>query len=225
MSGSSTLWYFENFSLFDVLTTEDKIKIDSLAEMTNYGKKSVIYLQDAKPEKVYILKKGKVKISRYSDKGKELILQILNPGEIFGEASITGAPGNEYAEALEDSVICYLDGDVFRSFMEDNPEFNRQITKLIGFKLQKVSSQLESLCFKTSEERIRLFIKELALNENGNKNHNGTISANLKLTHEDIGKLTFTSRQKVTSILSYLEKNNIIRYNRKKIEILDIDRL
>ena len=99
--------------------------------------------------------------------------------------------------------------------MMENHKFNLQITKIIGFRMRKVESRIESLYFKSAPKRISNFIQELA-KDYGVKTKDG-MEVELGLTHNDIANLTATSRQTVTSVLSQLEKDGIISYDRKKI--------
>ena len=124
-------------------------------------------------------------------------MAILGPGEVFGELSITGQEKREeIAEVTEDAVICKVGISDFESMMEHNPKFNLQVTKLIGFKLKKIQNRLENLIFKTSDQRVKSFIKETVL-ELGRDiiGEDNQKVVELRLTQEDIAKLTATSRQ------------------------------
>lgn len=218
------LWYFENFNLMKALPLRELIRLNTSTKMTKAPKKQVIYFPQETSNSVYLIKKGKVKISRLSEDGREIIIAILGPGEIFGESSITdtGSKREEFAEATEDTLLCSMFSDIVKELMENNPNFGFKITKIIGFRLRRIQSRFESLIFKASDERVKAFIKDLAKDE-GQKMDNGDIEIKLHLTHEDIGKLTATSRQTVTTVLNELEKLNYISYDRSRILIKNVD--
>lgn len=219
----TTLWYFENFELLKLLPKQELLRLSSATKMTKAAKKKIIYFPDEKSNSVYLIKQGKVKISRISDEGREIIITILGPGEIFGESAITekGSRRDEFAEATEDTVLCNMFSEVIQEMIEKDPSFGFKITKIIGFRLKTIQSRFEALIFKPSDERVKTFIRTMALNE-GRKNTKGEIELKLNLTQEDIGKLTATSRQTVTTVLNDLEKKNLISYNRSKIIIKDL---
>ncbi len=222
----TTLWYLDNFNILNALSPEEKMEVSKMVNEITTEKKDIIYFPDDSSNKIYFLKNGKVKLSKYSDDGKEMILAILGPGEIFGELSVV-LQGNrgETAEVLEPAIICSLRIEDLKMMLQKNPQFNLSITKLIGIKLTKVQSRLESLVFKNTTDRVKSFIKEMA-DEHGRKLISGTeIEVKLKLTHEDIAKLTATTRQSVTTILSQLEKENVILYDRKRILVKKYDQL
>jgi CRP-like cAMP-binding protein len=221
------LWYLKNFSMLSPLSTGEIIQLGRQAVMWEVKKNQVIYFPEDTANTVFMLKKGKIKISRYSATQKEVILAILGPGEIFGELSLAGQEKREdVAEATEDTLVCSVAVEMFQSMMENNPKFHLQITKLIGTRLKKIERRLERLIFKTSEQRIRFFLKELA------EEHGREILFNaeereikLNLTHQDIAQLTATSRQTVTSVLSHLETQGIITYDRHRILVKKLSQL
>ncbi|MBD1396848.1 Crp/Fnr family transcriptional regulator [Pontibacter sp. JH31] len=215
------LWHLENFSMLHILSKSEIEEMDRMAVMRNMPRNQVIYFPEDSSDTVFLLKKGKVKLSRISESGKEMILAILGPGEIFGELSITGqTKREEIAAATEDAVICSVGISDFQRMMEMNPKFNLQVTKFIGFRLKKIQSRLEGLIFKTAEQRVRYLLKELAEEHGRQIIHNPEERVvKMKLTHEDIAKLSATSRQTVTSVLNDLEKQGLISYDRSRIFI------
>ncbi len=227
MLDQTKLWYLENFGMLKALSKEEKEKLDGMAAMRHVPRKQVLYFPNDSADNIYLLKVGRVKISRISPKGKEIILTILGPGEVFGELGITGQQEREeFAEVTENAIICMIDIKDLQNMMKDNPKFNMEILKFIGFRLKRVQSRLESLIFKNAEQRIRSLIKELG------EDHGRIIAGDdnqrevkLGLTHEDIAKLTATSRQTVTTQLNELEKSGLIKYDRKRIYIKDFAQL
>ncbi len=219
------LWYFENFNLMKTLPIKELMKLNSSSKMTTAPKKQIIYFPEENSNSVYLIKKGKVKISRLSEDGREIIIAILGQGEIFGESAITdtGSKREEFAEATEDTILCNMFSEIIHDLMEKDPSFGFKITKIIGFRFKRIQARFESLIFKPSDERVRCFIKDLAKDE-GIKIDSGEIELKLNLTHEDIGKLTATSRQTVTTVLNDLEKRNVISYDRSKILVKDLSK-
>jgi CRP-like cAMP-binding protein len=227
MHPQSKLWYLKNFNMLKSLSKEEMGKLNRMAVMRHVPRKQVLYFPTDSSNSIYMLKAGKMKISRITPDGKEIILTILGPGEIFGELGIIGQQEREEtAEVTDDAIVCIVDIKSLQNLMKDNPKFNTEILKFIGFRLKRVQSRLESLIFKNAEQRIRSLIKELALDHGrsiaGDENQR---EVKLGLTHGEIAKLTATSRQTVTTQLNELEKSGIIKYDRKRIYIQDLHRL
>lgn len=212
------MWYLNDFNMLSVLSDEEKMQMSKMITDKETSRKEIIHFSEDSADKIYFLKKGKVKISKYSDEDKEMILSVLGPGEIFGETGVMGADSyGTVAEVMEDAIVCSLSINQLNIMLEKNSAFNFSVTKLIGLRYLKVQSRLESLVFKTAPERIRGFIKEMA-DEHGKTLTNGVeIEIKLKLKHEEIAKLTATTRQSVTTELNNLEKEGAILYDRKRI--------
>lgn len=221
MHTHSKLWYLNNFNLGQILTLEERRKIAGTAVMQHVPKKEVLYFSAEASSCVFILKEGKVKMYRQTSGGKEIILNIINPGELFGELGLAGQPERgEIAEVMEDAVVCIIPLEEMQKLMGDIPSLNVEILKRLGARIKKVQNRLESLICKNSEQRIRFLIREIA-QEHGRPiaGDPEQVEIKLSLTHADIAKLTATCRQSVSSQLKELEKRGIIKYDRKRIYI------
>ncbi len=218
------LWFFENFNLFDCLSKEEKMRLSDMTRMQEATSKQIIFLPQDPSNSLYFLKKGRVKISSYSDDGREITHAFLGPGELFGELALTGPGSREMiAETTEEALVCSVNADDFEKILEENPCLNLRITKLIGLRLKRVNMRLRRLWFKSAPERVIALLQDL-MGDYGEEDSKG-IMIKLKLTHQDMASLAATSRQTVTSTLSDLEKRGIIDYNRRTIFINDPDYL
>ncbi|MBI9058538.1 MAG: Crp/Fnr family transcriptional regulator [Labilibaculum sp.] len=210
------LWYFENFNFLDSLSMKEKMELSDRAKMLEAKKNQTIYLPSDVSNSIYFLKEGKVKISSFSDDGKELIFAILGPGEIFGELAIAGQTNREQiAATTEDAIICYINVEEFENFLASHPRLSLKITKLIGFRLKKIRSRLERMWFKSAAERVKSLLSDL-IEEHGIKIGDER-EIRLNLTHQDIANLAATTRQTVTSTFNELEREGIITYDRRRI--------
>ncbi|HKK10645.1 MAG TPA: Crp/Fnr family transcriptional regulator [Bacteroidales bacterium] len=215
-SSKSKLWYFENFNILKAMSEKEMHEINNKSTMKHTKASESIYLPGDTSHSIYFLKEGKVKISSYSDDGKELTHAILGPGELFGEQAITGDKVQEQrAESTENAVICSISVQEFQHFLEQNPQLNLNVTKLIGFRLKKVRSRLEALWFKKAPDRVKQVLKDLA--EEHGRQVGDEIAIELKLTHQDLASLSATTRQTVTTIMNQMEKENLLTYDRKRI--------
>lgn len=225
MATETKLWHLENFNLFKTLNAFEKVKMSTKVKHNKMKKNEYIYFPEDPSSSIFFLKKGRVKIGTYSDNGKEIIKAILNPGEVFGELSLVGEDKrNDFAMALDnDLVVCSLGMKDMEDMIEKNPLIGLKVTKMIGFRLQKIERRLESLIFKDARTRIVDFIIELG-REKG-KTIGQEILVKHNLTHLDMANLTATSRQTVTTVLNELKEQNLIHLERNKFLIRDIDNL
>lgn len=222
MATETKLWHLENFNLFKTLSAFEKIEMSTKVKHSNMKKNDYVYFPDDPSSSIFFLKNGRVKIGTYSDSGKEIIKAILNPGEVFGELSLVGQEKrNDFAIALDNNiVVCSLGMKEMEEMIEKDPLIGIKVTKLIGFRLQKIERRLESLVFKDARTRLVDFIIDIA-NEKG-KAIGKEILVKHNLTHMDIANLTATSRQTVTTVLNELKEKNLIHLERNKFLIRDI---
>jgi len=224
MSGKTKLWYLENFNLFKELDKESMSNLNSITRMQEIPKSQPIYFAKEPSRSIYFLKKGRVKLTRTSPGGKEMIFALVNPGEVFGElAIIDGSERTDYAIAMDDCLICAISREEFRSFIEKRPELNLKVTKLIGFKLRKYSEKIDSLIFKDAQQRVISFILNQATNYG--KKIGEEYFLKPFLTHQEIAELTACSRQTVNSILTDLRQKGIIDFDRRKLIIHQPEKL
>lgn len=224
MADQSKLWYLENFNLFEGLAEEKLMELERITSMLETAKNDPIYFAQEPSNSIFFLKKGRVKLSRISPDGKEMIIALVNPGEVFGELAILDVEErSDFATALDESLICAISRDDFKSFIEKNPELNLKISRLIGFKLRKFSERIEELVFKDAQQRVISFLVNLS--EEHGKKIGDEYFVKPFLKHQDIAKLTACSRQTVNSILTELREDNLINFDRRKLIIYNIEKL
>jgi len=218
MAEQSKLWYLENFNLFELMKESEMMELDAITSMQEIKKSQPIYFAEDPSRSIFFLKKGRVKLTRISPDGKEFIVALINPGEVFGEMSILDiGERTDFATTMEESLICAISKDDFKGFVEKNPKLNLEITKLIGFRMRKYSERIEELVFKDAEQRVISFIYNLAIEQG--KRIGDEIFLKPFLTHQNIAQLTACSRQTVNSILTELREKGLIDFDRKKLII------
>lgn len=222
MSEKTKIWYLQNFNLLKEMDESSMNMMDQKSKMQKSSKREIIYFPEERSDNIYMLKEGKVKISRVSEDGKKMTLQLIGPGEIFGESAILGQDKREnIAEVVEDAVICSINRTMFQEMLANNPKLNLSINKFIGLKIRKIQAHVEDLVFKDSQERVIAFLKRYAKTF-GKEMIDGWMVRPF-LTHQEIADLTATSRQTVNSILNELVSNQDIKYTRRYFQVLHKD--
>jgi CRP-like cAMP-binding protein len=224
MAEKSKLWYLENFNLFTSLKQDSMMELNKLVSEKEISKNQPIYFPNELSNSIFFLKTGRVKISRYSDDGKEMIMAFINPGEVFGEMAYFGeGERTDIAITVEPSYICAINKNDFAGFIEKNPSMNLKMTRIIGLKLKSYSERIEDLVFKDSRQRVISFLIKLA-DENGIK-IGSQIFVKPFLKHQDIADRTACARQTVNDVITDLREKQIIDFDRKKLIINDADKL
>jgi len=218
MENTSKFWYLEKFELTQKLKKDEMMNMEKSMVMKKIDKNTFLHFPEMKDGHVYFLKEGMVKIVHVAESGDEQIKYILTPGNIFGELALLSnqEDSDDYAVAADDCVICFMKVDDLKMMMEMNKELSVRINKLIGFRIKRVERKLESLIFKDARTRVIEFLIELAI-EFGKKEGSTIVVKNF-LSHEEIAKITTTSRQTVTTILNELKSRGLMTYDTKRME-------
>jgi CRP/FNR family transcriptional regulator len=204
-------WFLERFNLFKKLGMINMMKICEILDMENILKGQVIDLSSEHKKNIFFLKKGTVKIVNSKN---DTVKYIVKRGNIFGELALYNkeAAAEEVAYALEDCVICYIESKQMDELMEKHKSLKNGILKIYGLRIQKLEIRLHDLLYKDSSTRIREFITYY-LDEFGEINETGQLSAKNLLSHKEIANLTNTSRQTVSNVMSTMRKEGMIDYN------------
>jgi CRP/FNR family transcriptional regulator len=214
------IWHLKRFNFFTCLSQSEMVDFSRNAVEKRFKKKEMIFLPGEQGDNVYLLKSGVVKISKYSENGKEVILAMVNPGEIFGEmALIEEGPRENVAEALMDSYVCIVDREHFMHHLQRNPEMSLRITKIIGLKFKRLGQQVEDLVFRNVYQRLALLLIHLFDAYGYNKNDKTYIY--VKLTHYDIASLIGSTRETTTACLNDFKREGLIDFDGRKLVILD----
>jgi CRP/FNR family transcriptional regulator len=222
MAQKTKLWYLQNFNLLQGLDQKAMEEFSKMTRMRESGKKEIIYFPDEPSDTIYFLKEGKIKISRVSEDGRTMTLQLLGPGEIFGESALLGQEKHDnIAEVVEDAVICTINKDMFQELLARNPQLNRRIYKFIGFRFRRIQSHVEDLVFKSAPQRVVAFLKRY-VKSFGKPVVDGWIVRPF-LAHQEIAELTATARQTVNTVLNELVQEGKIKYNRRFLHVRDTD--
>ncbi len=221
METKDKLWYLEHFDILQRMKKDDIMNMEKSMIMRKIGKDTLLHFPEMKGRYVYFLKEGMVKISSQNGGGKELIKYIIRPGYIFGEMSLleNTEDQNDYAVAMEDCVVCFMDVDNLKSMMQMNADLNLRIRKLIGLRIKKIENRLSSMVFKDASTRIFDFLKEFA-QEFGHK-IGDSYQTKFFITHDDIAKLTATSRQTVATNMNRFREQGLIDYDTRQLKVFN----
>jgi CRP-like cAMP-binding protein len=224
MSDKSKFWYLKNINIFDGMDDAQMKIVEKMTTMSQVAKHRPIYFPEQQSNVIFFLKDGHVKLSRLHEDGREIILDVLGPGEIFGELSFIDESGRkEIAEALDECLICSMKKQDFENMLMRNPALNLRLTKWIGLKLRRFEEKMSDLAFKDVSKRIMSFLIRYA--EDFGKVKSGIVTVNSFLSHQEIAYLTATSRQTVTTVLNDLKQRGLIDFNRATLTIQNLTSL
>lgn len=218
------LWYVRNCSLFQRLDEATLRRLERHALIRRFARNAPIYLPTDAADGAFLLAAGRVRICSSTPNGKQQILALIDPGELFGELAVLD-PGQrqEQAEAAVDSTVVWLAGDVLRELMESSPHLTLGITKLIGLRRQRIERRLRNLLFRSNFERLGHLLLELV--EQYGRDVDGQIRLDVRLSHQELSAIIGVTRETVTGVLGEMQKAGLVQLGRQSIVILDLARL
>ena len=225
MSEELKYWYLRDHKLFWTLSMSQVKQLCIITGFKKAKKGDVIYFSSSDVPRIFLLKKGSIKIVEIDEDGNETIKDIIQKGDLFGELTLENDKNsNEYAKALTDEVaICSFLMSDFENLMLQNPNLALTYTKFVGLKMKRIKNNYSNLMNKDAKTRLFTFLKEWAEKE-GKKDGNKVTLENY-LTQADIAQIIGTSRQTATQLLNEMEEKQLIFYTRKEILIDDITKL
>jgi CRP/FNR family transcriptional regulator len=218
-------WYLRDHKLFRVLSFSQIRQLCIIVGFKKAKKGEIIYFSSSEVPRIFLLKKGNIKIVSVDEDGNETIKDIIQKGDLFGELTLENdRNSNEYAKALTDEVaICSFLMSDFEDLLLRNPGLALSYTKFVGLKMKRIKNNYANLVSKDAKTRLHQFLKDWADNE-GRRTDNRVTIENY-LTQNDIAQIICTSRQTTTQLLNEMETNGTLQYNRKEIIIPDYTKL
>lgn len=210
--------YAHSPNLFDELLSIEKNKLAYLSHFRTIRKGEIIELSPYE-HRIFSLKFGILKIVDVDSSGQELSVDILRPGDLFGQFTMNGHNSDQYAVVLSYQVTyCSFTSAEFELILRRNPSLCIQYSQLIGQRLRRLENQYKNLMFSDVRTRLRLFLKEWI--EKDAKPDKPFVVPNY-LSHKDISQIICCNRQTVTELFNKFRLEGMLEYNRHQIVITD----
>ena len=222
MSAEDQMLIIRRNDFLDKLTRSDYETLNILHNYIIADKDAYIYFDAHYLNKLYFVKEGFVKIGNVDDNGEELIKEILQPGDVFGQFMLEKNNMNgEFAQAHKcETILCAFTIPDFEKLLEIRPDMSIAFSRKIGQKLKNVENRLLNLLQKDVRTRLLYFFWTLLQQKNNIAT--GPVTLPNFLTHEDIARLTGTSRQTVTTLINKFTEEGLLEVDRKSITIHNI---
>lgn len=210
--------FLRSFPVFDGLDCNEAKRLGEAVIEKNFPPKSLVFHVNEKAEYIYLIRKGRIKLYRLTEDGRENIVSILGPGDVFGEFVISEESNYSlFAEAFEETLLCILPRQNFFKLLLKEPAIALTIINNIGKRLALAANSIENLSTFDSSHRLVKLLLQLA-SEVGEGN-NDSVELKLHFTHQDIANMTAMSRQTVTTLINQFKQLSLIRYNGKHIVV------
>ncbi|MCE5249188.1 Crp/Fnr family transcriptional regulator [bacterium] len=212
----------QQIPLFSSLKDDELEAIKHVIINKTFPKEKIILLEAEEGDTLFIIINGKVKVTTFTENGKEVIFSILGEGDFFGEMSLLdGKPRSASVISMEDSELQLIRRCDFYRLLENHPHIALKLLEELASRLRKADERIESLALLDVTGRVAGILMQLA-EERGEPSGN-TVTIKSRPTHQELANMVGTTRETVTRVLKQLELKKYIEMSGKDVTIFDVE--
>jgi CRP/FNR family transcriptional regulator, cyclic AMP receptor protein len=197
------------------------ITLDGVTKFSPNRRFAAVYSEGSPLDSLFFLESGLVKIHKRGDDNKEIILQIVTAGELFGEQALGGEVSRSIAaEVLQEGVIYVIPRDIFLRVCDEHPELWREISGMLTTRKRQLEKKIELLCLRDVEYRILYYMADLAKTFGAKANG---AEYSIPLSQSELASLIGATRETTSTTLNHLARKGVIRLGRRQLIVPSID--
>jgi CRP/FNR family cyclic AMP-dependent transcriptional regulator len=189
----------------EVLPKALQEEIATAATVRAFPKHAVIVTESDATDTIYVMLAGKARVYVSDEKGREVVLNQLGPGEYFGEITMDGGPRSASVMALEECRCAVVKRAELTTFLEKNPELALHVLRKLARRVRDLTENVRSLALMDVYGRVARLLLELA------EEKDGRLVVTEALTHKDIASRVGASREMISRIFSDLSDGGYVR--------------
>jgi len=213
----------KSIPLFSELNEDDLRDLDKMSVRQNFKKDNMVLIEEEVGSTMFIILNGRVKISRISDEGREVILSILVDGDFFGEMAILdGQTRSANAVTLEDTEMLLIRRENFLQMLYDYPQISINLLKELAHRLRRSDSQIKSLSLQNALGRVASTLLRIA--DDSGIIKQGIVEIPHLPPQQDLANMAGTSRETISRVIKSLGQLGYVKKQGSKLYILDYER-
>ena len=210
--------------LFTALDDAAAASVRASMDTVKIAKGSILFKEGDDGEHLYVIVEGKIKLGTSSGDGRENLLSILGPGEMFGELSLFDpGPRTSSATAVTDAKVLSLSHGKVIPWLKQNPDVALQLLARLAQRLRRTNEAVGDLVFSDVPGRVAKALIDLG-DRFGKTNAEGLL-VNHDLTQEELAQLVGASRETVNKALADFAGRGWLKLDGRSVLITDVDRL
>lgn len=200
------------------------LELDTLltrATVRRVPQNEAVFEQGATADFFFLLLNGRLKVTQVTKDGQQIIVRVVNPGDLFGFARAlqrSDYPGT--ATAATESLVLAWPTELWNIFVEKNPHLAVNALHTIGQRLDEAHTRIREMSTEEVERRVAHTVLRLA--EQAGKPESGGIRIDFPISRQDIAEMTGTTLHTVSRILSAWEGRGLVVGGRQKLTLKDI---
>ncbi|MEK6691929.1 MAG: Crp/Fnr family transcriptional regulator [Nitrospirota bacterium] len=210
--------------IFSSLTEKELKEIESLFAEEVVKKDEYIFWEGDPSNWLYVVSEGKVRVLKQSASGKDIILEIISSGDLFGGVAVLDKrPYPASAQAMENSKILKLSRSNILKILDSYPTVAIDIVTYMGKRLRDAHEMMRSLAAERVEKRIATILLRLA--EKIGIEETGGTRLDINLTRLDLAEMAGTTVETAIRVMSKFGKEGLVDSHAKKIVITNKEKL
>ena len=210
--------------LFDALDDDSAAALQAGVTIVELARADRVFEEGASGNQLYVVLDGKIKLTRAAADGRENLLSVLGPGEMFGELSLFDPrPRTASAVAVTDSRLGALAHDDLRSWLTGRPDVALHLLQALAQRLRRANDVMADLVFTDVPGRVAKALLDLA-DRFGEPRDDG-LQVNHDLTQEELAQLVGASRETVNKALADFAARGWLQLSAKSVLLIDPERL
>jgi len=210
--------------LFTALDEAAAVSLRASMDTVKIAKGSILFKEGDDGEHLYVIIDGKLKLGTSSGDGRENLLSILGPGEMFGELSLFDpGPRTSTATAVTDAKLLSLSHEKVIPWLKQNPDVSLQLLTRLSQRLRRTNEAVGDLVFSDVPGRVAKALIDLG-DRFGKTTPEGLL-VNHDLTQEELAQLVGASRETVNKALADFAGRGWLKLDGRSVLITDVERL
>lgn len=214
---------FKLIPLFSELNEDELNSLSKVSVRQTFKKDNMVLIEEEVGSTMFVILSGRVKISRISDEGREVILSILMDGDFFGEMAILdGQTRSANAVTLEDTEMLIIRRENFLQMLHDYPQVAINLLKELAHRLRRSDAQIKSLSLQNALGRVASTLLRIA--DDSGIIKQGIVEISHLPPQQDLANMAGTSRETISRVIKSLGQLGYVKKQGSKLLILDYER-
>jgi CRP/FNR family transcriptional regulator, cyclic AMP receptor protein len=218
--------FIDNIPFFSILPIAQKEQLSAIIQTKKVTKGDVVFHESDPAEAIFFINEGKIRISKSTPDGKEIVLSIRQTGDMFAEVALFCNKESTYpatATCLEGGYVSFIKNDELESFLLSHPQLAISMFRFVSERLRISQTTLRDVALYGKFGALAATLVRLA-EEYGVSTNDG-ITIKLKLTHEDLGSFFGATRESVTRLMNQLKQQKVVSKKHGYLVIHDLELL
>jgi len=224
MSTKDLAAFLRGSPIFAGIPAREIEALAGVASEETHRSRASIFMEGDDARWFYLVKSGHVKILRHSRTGKDVVLELLGPGEAFGGvAAIERRPYPASAQAAEATVVLKIPASAIAGLVERHPNVIKELALMMGRRLRAAHDSVKALAVDPVEARLAATLLRVAEREGARDAHGLTLP--FHLTRQSLADMAGTTVESAIRVVSRWQRRDLVRDDDGRLSLIDVDAL